>query len=517
MENESTSPGSNSKYQSKLGNGELHLSNDSFTSNEAHEQEQDLGANEISAEECDKFREVLENRCSSVENSPHHDLLRKDSQSSIEREIAALNKEMEQIQIECQEIVEAHSRERTRVNVNEVGRSEPYRSPRMVPRMGTKLDYIKQMHGMHDPHVDPMWNRNEHLAHLLKDSAPKPKELKRLSQEEKEKDTSTTSAYNTGDSCRSTPLTLELNQVSEEVGPKSSLLSLAHPKPSLSDSDKMVGCTSQMNGKVNVKEWNSDGDAKKRGVSKSQSNGSFSEKTSQTPLPEERTESLQDLYAQYADVMYTNRANLEHTIMVQQKLFQQQLRQGKLCGSSMKQNGEVVKGLEKGKNIDPAELEASASPQTPTSSGPAMEWVVKRRADGSRYITRRPIRSKLLRERAKKVAEERGGMTTDDDAVSELKIGRYWSKEDRKRHLEKAKDYKKRKEMIIKQKMETLKENDELIRKQPNIVELSHRKMNKHKGKKVLDNFTTVQEMLAHGNRESHGKNYNPLLSVTTV
>ena len=106
-------------------------------------------------------------------------------------------------------------------------------------------------------------------------------------------------------------------------------------------------------------------------------------------------------------------------------------------------------------------------------------------------------------------------MTTDDDAQSELKVGRYWSKEDRKRHLEKARDYKKRKEMM-KQKMETLKENEE-VKKEPNIVELSHRKMMKHKGKKVFDDFTTVQEMLAHGSREGQGKAYNPLLSVTTV
>jgi ligand of Numb protein X 3/4 len=54
-----------------------------------------------------------------------------------------------------------------------------------------------------------------------------------------------------------------------------------------------------------------------------------------------------------------------------------------------------------------------------------MEWVVKRRPDGTRYITRRPVRSKILKERAKKITEERCGLTTDDDAMSELKTGRY--------------------------------------------------------------------------------------------
>ena len=94
---------------------------------------------------------------------------------------------------------------------------------------------------------------------------------------------------------------------------------------------------------------------------------------------------------------------------------------------------------------------------------------------------------------------------------------RYWSKEERKRHLEKAKDYKRRKETMMKQRMDTLKEGEEKG-KDNNIVHLSHRKMNKHKNKKVLDNFVTVQEMLAHGSRTNpEGKTYNPLLSVTTV
>ncbi|ESO89888.1 hypothetical protein LOTGIDRAFT_164582 [Lottia gigantea] len=144
-----------------------------------------------------------------------------------------------------------------------------------------------------------------------------------------------------------------------------------------------------------------------------------------------------------------------------------------------------------------------------------MEWVVKRRPDGTRYITRRPVRNKLLKERGKKIHDERQGMTTDDDAMSEMKTGRYWSKEDRKKHVEKARDYRRKKEILQKERMETLKEAEE--KKEVNIVELSHRKMMKHKNKKVLDNFVTVQEVLAHGSRVPEGKGGNPLLSVTTV
>ena len=250
-------------------------------------------------------------------------------------------------------------------------------------------------------------------------------------------------------------------------------------------------------------------------------------KTSQTPNGDlsqqtDNADSLQELYAQYADVMYTNRANLEHTIMVQQKLFQQQLMQRSAharlqdnCTTLQEGGGGGATGMSKSGDIPST---SGCLPQSPSASS-HMEWVVKRRADGSRYITRRPVRNRILKERAKKIQEERCGMTTDDDAVSEMKVGRYWTKDERKKHLEKVREHKKRKQEMLKSRMETVKENDEEKKKEPNIVELSHRKMMKHKNKRVFDDFTTVQEMMAHGSREpgTNPKGYNPLLSVTTV
>jgi hypothetical protein len=47
---------------------------------------------------------------------------------------------------------------------------------------------------------------------------------------------------------------------------------------------------------------------------------------------------------------------------------------------------------------------------------------IKRRSDGSRYITRKPLRTRLLKERAEQLMQERVGVTTDDDAISELKV-----------------------------------------------------------------------------------------------
>lgn len=78
-----------------------------------------------------------------------------------------------------------------------------------------------------------------------------------------------------------------------------------------------------------------------------------------------------------------------------------------------------------------------------------MEWKVKRRPDGTRYIARRPIRNRLLRDRAIKINEERNDFTTDDDTISEVKTGRYWTKEERKKHAEKSKERRYRQETLI--------------------------------------------------------------------
>ncbi|VDL92382.1 unnamed protein product [Schistocephalus solidus] len=81
---------------------------------------------------------------------------------------------------------------------------------------------------------------------------------------------------------------------------------------------------------------------------------------------------------------------------------------------------------------------------SPATPGPLMEWVVKKRNDGTRYITRRPIRQST-RTRSRHQTEDRCGLTTDDDAQSELKFGRYWNRVERKKHIEKAKAERRRK------------------------------------------------------------------------
>ena len=60
----------------------------------------------------------------------------------------------------------------------------------------------------------------------------------------------------------------------------------------------------------------------------------------------------------------------------------------------------ALRGSESGALPD---LESKKKDET----NPRMEWVVKIRADGTRYITRRPVRNRILKERAKQLAEER--------------------------------------------------------------------------------------------------------------
>uniref|UniRef100_A0A3Q1JKI1 PDZ domain-containing protein n=1 Tax=Anabas testudineus TaxID=64144 RepID=A0A3Q1JKI1_ANATE len=137
---------------------------------------------------------------------------------------------------------------------------------------------------------------------------------------------------------------------------------------------------------------------------------------------------------------------------------------------------------------------------------------VKIRSDGTRYVAKRPVRDRLLKARAMKIKEERSGMTTDDDAASEMKQGRYWSKEERKQQLLRAREYRRRREFMMQSRLDYLRGDSN------NILLLSQKKITKKRNRRILDNWITIQELLAHGSRSPDGKKiYNPLLSVTTV
>nr|XP_046253386.1 PDZ domain-containing protein 4-like [Scatophagus argus] len=166
---------------------------------------------------------------------------------------------------------------------------------------------------------------------------------------------------------------------------------------------------------------------------------------------------------------------------------------------------------------------------SPTAAPQRMEWKVKIRSDGTRYVAKRPVRDRLLKARAMKIREERSGMTTDDDAASEMKQGRYWSKEERKQQLLRAREYRRRREFMMQSRLDYLRGDKDATSStggadnphpspSNNILLLSQKKIMKKRNRRILDNWITIQELLAHGSRSPDGKKiYNPLLSVTTV
>ncbi|KAK6026837.1 hypothetical protein OSTOST_07181, partial [Ostertagia ostertagi] len=132
---------------------------------------------------------------------------------------------------------------------------------------------------------------------------------------------------------------------------------------------------------------------------------------------------------------------------------------------------------------------------------------VKRRCDGSRYVVKRPARNQILKKRAAQLIRERTGISTDDDAMSELKLGHFHTREERKKHLEEERRRKIRNQQkLIESKISPA---DQMI------VQLSQRKMQRRKEKMLLDGFVTTQEVLSQRNPDTTAK--HGILSVTTV
>lgn len=269
---------------------------------------------------------------------------------------------------------------------------------------------------------------------------PKPQE---------ERDSS--SAYNTGDSTGSThqPPTLELS-LGQDPALRQSTLTLCPPthdqslQVSLeSDTYSAISCDSCRRC-MRLPPLHASLPQKSSGAGRSQDSDHAS--TAPPPHPPTHkppgappdTESNRN-YVTFlpAQTMYTNAANLQQTIWLQQQLFRQALTRDTSAPSTP--------------TSTPRGLPPRAPPRAHHDQPVKMEWKVKRRPDGTRYITQRPVRSKILKERAIKINEERAGLTTDDDAMSEMKLGRYWSREERKRHLEKERERRRRHELLRRQ------------------------------------------------------------------
>ncbi|XP_029456962.1 E3 ubiquitin-protein ligase PDZRN3 isoform X2 [Rhinatrema bivittatum] len=452
--------------QDTLGSGDMQFSNESFISADCMDADF-LG---IPVDECERFRELLELKCQ-VKSANQGSLYyqnstmetNKSDQESVDRELEMLNEELRSIELECLNIVRAHKMQQLK---------DQYRESWMLHNSGFRN---------YNTSIDVR-------RHELSDITELP--------EKSDKDSS--SAYNTGESCRSTPLTLEMspdnslrrmaeatNCASNEGAASSPLVYGASQKDLLPNPENRESSPARYPS-ANESGLSKPMDCKEKETEASKNShkvaGSFMTPYHHSPYKHAHIPAHAQHYQSYMQLIQQKSA-VEYA--------QSQMSLVSMC------------------------KDLSASNQLE----PRMEWKVKVRSDGTRYITKRPVRDRLLRERALRIKEERSGMTTDDDAVSELKMGRYWSKEERKQHVRRATEQRRRREFMIQSRLDCLKEQQGAEdKKEMNIIDLSHKKMMKKRNRKIFDNWMTIQELLTHGTRSPDGTRvYNSLLSVTTV
>uniref|UniRef100_A0A096MCG4 Uncharacterized protein n=1 Tax=Poecilia formosa TaxID=48698 RepID=A0A096MCG4_POEFO len=132
--------------------------------------------------------------------------------------------------------------------------------------------------------------------------------------------------------------------------------------------------------------------------------------------------------------------------------------------------------------------------------------------------TSRVTRSQLLRDRAHQLADERSGMSTDEENNTDMLLGRYWSRTERREHFLLARE----------QKQQQLLARGGPLREAVSrgagrcktVLELSQRKLSRLRNRKLLDDWTTVEELLTHGTRLDNQEDMlcpSSLLTVTTV
>lgn len=141
-------------------------------------------------------------------------------------------------------------------------------------------------------------------------------------------------------------------------------------------------------------------------------------------------------------------------------------------------------------------------------------------------LTSRALRNQLLRERAIQVADERsGGMSTDDETNMEIcRAGRYWSRSERRLHVLQKQRLKRDSHVgdaNLTAGSGALAGGGDSGGGYSTLMELSQRKLSRLRNRKLLDDWTTVEELLTHGTRFNTKDEPipipNSLLTVTTV
>lgn len=145
---------------------------------------------------------------------------------------------------------------------------------------------------------------------------------------------------------------------------------------------------------------------------------------------------------------------------------------------------------------------------------------------GRPSMANRISRSQLLRDRASQLADERSGMSTDEETNTDVLMGRYWSRTERKEHFLLAREL--RQQQQARGERSTSREREragsstgEVDLRANTVLELSQRKLSRLRNRKLLDDWTTVEELLTHGSRLGDNEDAltcpSSLLTVTTV
>ncbi|KAK5622718.1 hypothetical protein CRENBAI_025701 [Crenichthys baileyi] len=177
------------------------------------------------------------------------------------------------------------------------------------------------------------------------------------------------------------------------------------------------------------------------------------------------------------------------------------------------------------------QINANSSPNPSSSLQP------KPNSSSRSNTTSRVTRSQLLRDRAHQLADERSGMSTDEETNTDMLLGRYWSRTERREHFLLAREQKQQQLLARggpvrdaiswggasvgeEGLMESRGVGPFAERRCKTVLELSQRKLSRLRNRKLLDDWTTVEELLTHGTRLDNQEDMlcpSSLLTVTTV